>query len=87
MRFSLGASYPNPFNGETTIPFTLAESGKVVLSIYSPTGQLVKTLLDEVLLPGGHHIRANLGSLSSGTYWCSLRVGEKRQTQRLVLMK
>jgi hypothetical protein len=87
MRFSLGPSFPNPFNGETTIPFTVSESQRLVLSIYSSTGQLVRTLLDEMLSAGNHQFRANLAGLPSGTYWCSLKVGEKRQTQRLVLIR
>ena len=37
-------NYPNPFNPETWIPYQLAESAEVTLTIYSVNGTLVRTL-------------------------------------------
>ena len=37
------ANYPNPFNPETWIPYRLAESAFVTLTIYDPSGQVVRT--------------------------------------------
>ena len=84
---SLGVAYPNPFNGATTIPFTLSHSDRVSISIYSSIGRKVRVLLDETLPQGSHNVRAELNDLASGIYWCCLQVGGKRQTQRLVLAK
>ena len=44
METSLLPNYPNPFNPETWIPYQLAESADVSVSIYSADGKLVKTL-------------------------------------------
>ena len=37
------ANYPNPFNPETWIPYRLAEDAFVTLTIYDPSGQVVRT--------------------------------------------
>ena len=47
-------NFPNPFNPETWIPFSLSETERVVIRIYNPTGQLVRTL--------------DLGQKASGSY-------------------
>lgn len=47
-------NYPNPFNPETWIPFQLAESADVVISIYDASGQLIRKI--------------KLGNLSAGVY-------------------
>ena len=41
---ALLANYPNPFNPETWIPYQLAESAEVTLTIYDINGQLVRRL-------------------------------------------
>ncbi len=41
---ALLANYPNPFNPETWIPYQLAESADVALTIYDMNGQLVRRL-------------------------------------------
>ncbi len=41
---ALLANYPNPFNPETWIPYQLAESAEVTISIYTADGKLVRTL-------------------------------------------
>ncbi len=63
-------AYPNPFNDETTIAYTLPESGKVNLVIYNQIGQEVVTLVNEVKEAGQHTARLSSSTLSgSGTYY------------------
>ena len=66
--FSLRASYPNPFNPQTTIPFDLKTSAHVQLAIYSIEGRLVATLLDQSMSAGRHRITWDAADLASGTY-------------------
>ncbi len=46
-RTVLHANYPNPFNPKTTLSFTLAKAGHVVLRIYTIGGRSVATLASE----------------------------------------
>ena len=41
---AIDQNYPNPFNPETWIPYRLAESADVSISIYAADGKLVRTL-------------------------------------------
>jgi hypothetical protein len=45
--FCLGQNYPNPFNPQTTINYGLSTRGNVSLRIYSITGELIKTLVND----------------------------------------
>ncbi|MBN2414497.1 T9SS type A sorting domain-containing protein [bacterium] len=48
-------NYPNPFNPETTIRFTLPEDASVTLSVFNARGRLVRTLERESPLRAGTH--------------------------------
>ena len=60
---ALLANYPNPFNPETWIPYQLATSADVTLTIYSVEGALVRTL------SLGHHPAGVYQSRSRAAYW------------------
>lgn len=64
--FALEQNYPNPFNPETKISFALPRAGEVKLSLFSETGQLVRTLVNRAMPPGRHELRWN-GRNQSGT--------------------
>ncbi|MFC1561181.1 hypothetical protein ACFL4V_01755, partial [Candidatus Latescibacterota bacterium] len=48
--FSVDAAYPNPANPTTTIGFTLAEAGHVIVDIYNVAGQKINTLVDDEMI-------------------------------------
>jgi hypothetical protein len=90
--FLLKQNAPNPFTGSTTISYQLTANSQVNLSIYNITGQLVKTLTNELKGAGSHSItwdgRDNNGTkVSGGVYVYKLKAGEKEATQRMVLLK
>ncbi len=77
--FTLLPNYPNPFNPETEIRFFLDRQRKILLKIYNPLGQTVRTLV-KAELAGGFHAMAWDGrnddeiSVPSGVYIYSLEV-------------
>lgn len=91
--FSLEQNYPNPFKSQTTIEYPLRQSGHVILQIYNPLGQVVKTLVNENQLEGSYSIvsdgKDDLGeSVVSGVYFFRSKVGNKfSQTRKLLLLK
>jgi len=90
--FALNENYPNPFNPETTIEFSLDKTDDVTLKIYSITGQLVRTLANGTMEVGVHKVRFNgrddLGNLlSSGVYFYQLQSAGQIATNKMILMK
>jgi hypothetical protein len=55
--YNLAQNFPNPFNPQTSIDFSLPESEHVRLQIYNTLGQLIKTLIDERRDAGIHRIQ------------------------------
>jgi hypothetical protein len=76
--YGLELNYPNPFNPTTTIAYSLSHTSEVVLTIYNPLGQEVKTLVNEVQTPGNKLISwdgtDNQGDMvGAGIYIYSIR--------------
>ena len=57
------ANYPNPFNPETWIPYQLANSSDVQITIYNTRGLLIRTL------PLGHQSAGFYTGRSRAAYW------------------
>jgi uncharacterized delta-60 repeat protein len=86
--FALAQNFPNPFNPNTTIRFTLQETGRTTLKIYDAVGREVAQLADEVLEAGVYHQRVFDGArLASGVYFARLTSGGQMQMKKLLLMK
>ena len=85
--FVLYPNYPNPFNPETNIRFSLPEDQIVTLNIYNMTGQLVESLVNERRSAGVHSVHWNASGVASGVYLYQLQVGGRFLTQKMILMK
>jgi hypothetical protein len=85
--YNLSDAYPNPFNPETTIKFSLPQKEKVTLEIFDITGRLTKTLLNSQLDKGTYSIKFNGERLASGIYFYRLSAGNFRVTKKLILVK
>jgi hypothetical protein len=90
--FSLGENYPNPFNPETEISFSLPERTQVSLIVYNILGERVKTLVNETMNAGTHSVCWNSrdeagNSVASGIYFYRLKTQSFDQTRKMVLMK
>jgi hypothetical protein len=86
-RYGLNSNYPNPFNAQTVIEYTLPDNSPVNLTIYDIKGQKISTLINENQSAGKHQIIWDGGNLSSGVYFYKLRAGDYRETRKMVLMK
>ena len=90
--FALKRAVPNPFNPTTTLEFWVPQAERVVLDIYSPSGRLIRRLVDERLEPGVHNVmwngRNDGGNIvASGTYFALLKADGVRNVTRLTLLK
>ncbi|MFH2055530.1 MAG: T9SS type A sorting domain-containing protein [bacterium] len=86
------ANYPNPFNIETTVLFSLPRSSTVRLEVYDLLGRQITTLLEQYIPAGTHRLywdgRDRQGrEVCSGVYYCVLRAGQSSVTRKVLLLK
>ena len=94
---ALFANYPNPFNPETWIPYQLAKSADVTVSIHSTDGKLVRTLELGQLPVGVYQEKDRAAywdgkneqgeSIASGVYFYTLRAGDFSATKKMLIRK
>jgi hypothetical protein len=90
--FSLQQNFPNPFNQETVIRYSLPEESQVRADICNILGQKVKTLVDGRQAAGPHSAvwdgRNERGEeVSSGIYFYRIVAGELVQSRKMLLLK
>jgi hypothetical protein len=86
------ASYPNPFNAQTSIRFNLPVDGPAELTMYDLLGRRVATLVRDNLPAGVHHVSwrgedRRGRPLASGVYVARLQAGRQTATQKLLLLR
>ncbi len=84
--------YPNPFNPNTTLSFSLARSGFADLRIYDARGAQVRVLVSEELSTGDHlykwnGVSDNGARVPSGVYLYKLVTPEGMVCDRMTLLK
>jgi hypothetical protein len=89
---SLEGNYPNPFNPQTTIRFSLPKLEYVTLKVLDLLGREVRTLVDNRLLSGYQQVRwdgrdNSHVAVASGVYWCQLTAPGFTITRPLTLLK
>jgi hypothetical protein len=91
-QFELFPNFPNPFNNQTVIKYTLSKPEEVSLVIYNILGQKIRTLVRDEKQNGTMNVAWNGKDdsgkeVSSGIYFYRLKAGEYTQTKRMVLLK
>jgi hypothetical protein len=84
---NLHRAYPNPFNPETTITFTLPHTVPVSLIIYDISGRVVQKLVEGVRSAGRYDIQFNGSGLPSGLYIYRLKAGETVSEGKMLMVK
>lgn len=85
------SNYPNPFNPETTITFSIPNVCIVDISIYNLKGQKVKQLVDNNLSAGQYSIIWDgkddyYNPVSSGIYFYKIKTDKYESTYRKMLL-
>jgi len=88
-QFQLFDNYPNPFNSETIIRFSLPKPSHVSLVVFDILGREVAILLDEDQPAGAGFTRfdASAFKLASGVYFYRFDADGFSQTKKLLLMR
>ncbi|NOG96670.1 MAG: T9SS type A sorting domain-containing protein [Ignavibacteriae bacterium] len=96
--FYLSQNFPNPFNPATKIQFTIpknvetfGKTSQVNLTIFDLLGNEIAELVNEYKQPGTHEVEfdASGGSreISSGIYFYQLKIGNKKLSKKMILLK
>ncbi len=90
--FKLERNYPNPFNPETVIKFTLPQDTPVTLKVYNILGRVVNTLVDEMLPAGDHSViwdgkNESGRDVASGVYFYRIKAGDFESIEKMTLLR
>jgi len=90
--FTLARNWPNPFNQETSISFSLPGPGRIVVDILDARGRLVQRLAEGSHAGGSHLLRwdgrdLNGAAMPSGIYFCRLTGASQTLRQKLLLLR
>jgi len=84
-------NYPNPFNQQSNLVYSLPGSGNVTLEIRNVFGEKITTLVNEFQAAGDHACQLNSTLLSAGIYTATVKLsnssGETVRTIKIVCVK
>ena len=91
-RFLLKQNFPNPFNGQTTIEYSIPSASNILFKIYNMNGMEIRTLHN------GHHSSGNAAIVwdgkdknsqlvASGIYYYSIVSDQYSKIKKLTLIK
>jgi len=86
------AAYPNPFNPQTTVTFSLPRSSWVDVSVFDLSGRLIDALASKEFDAGSHALiwdgRDRIGRfVPSATYLVRLETGERAEAKKVMLVR
>lgn len=83
----LSRPYPNPFNNQLVIPYTLPQTALLDISIYNILGQEIWHTRYQPQTAGTHTLTWRADNVSSGIYLLQLKSGQTYAVQKLTLLK
>jgi len=90
--YSLSQNFPNPFNPNTSIQFSIPEDGFVTVKVYNLLGQVVADLHSGNAQAGTYNLnwdgKDNSGNfVSSGNYIYRITAGDFTQSKKMLFLK
>jgi len=90
--YSLGEAYPNPFNGRTSIQFSMVKFGMIKIEVYNLMGQKIRTLISEQRPAGTHFVcwdgKNDFGQrVGSGLYLYKMTINNFQASKRILYLK
>lgn len=90
--FNLDQNFPNPFNPETKIKYSIPANEQhtlsyVSLKIYDLLGNEIITLVNEGKPEGNYEVNFDGKNLSSGVYFYRLKCGNNISMKKMILLK
>ena len=83
--YALYQNTPNPFKGETTIGFELAQAGEAVISIMDVNGKVVRVIEGD-FAAGFNNVRVN-NIEATGVLYYTLESGDFTATKKMIIIE
>jgi hypothetical protein len=85
--FQLIQNFPNPFNPNTLIKYSIPKTGFVSLKIFNVLGNNIATLVNSEKASGNYQVEFNATNLSSGIYFYRMEYDGKFITKKMLFIK
>lgn len=85
--FHLAQNYPNPFNPSTKIEYTIASGTDVKITIYSLSGEQIRTIVNDYKPAGYYNVNVDASDLSSGVYLYKITAGNFSASKKMLVLK
>jgi sugar lactone lactonase YvrE len=83
---ALAQNFPNPFDDETTIPYSVSRTGHVTVTVIDLLGRVVETLVSQIREPGEYSVGFSPGNRPSGLYFYRIETDDARQTRQMIVL-
>jgi len=77
--------YPNPFNGEASLSYTIPENGTVTLNVYNALGERICEPVNEMQMSGQHTVTFSSKDLPAGMYTFRLEFNGSNESKCFVI--
>ncbi|MDY6915467.1 MAG: T9SS type A sorting domain-containing protein [Candidatus Cloacimonadota bacterium] len=89
--YRINKKFPNPFNPEIKINFSLKEASHMKIEIFNIKGQKVTTLLNQPMDRGNHQVTWNGTTkgkkITSGIYYYEMTIDNYSNLKKMLLLK
>jgi len=80
-------NYPNPFKERTRIDYRINQKERVEIIVFNTLGEKVKTLVNDLIIPGDYSIRLSAQDFNPGIYYYQLKTKNKRISKKMILIR
>ena len=87
LHFTLDPAYPNPFNSNTSITYSLPRASTITLKLYDLSGRMVSDMFNGRQEAGLHSAIVNADAWASGLYFVRLEAGGEVFTRKVMLVR
>jgi hypothetical protein len=85
--YSLSQNFPNPFNPETSIRYSIPKQSHVTIKVFDILGREVTTLVNEEKNVGNYEVKFNSKKIASGIYFYRIQAGDFLSTKKMTVLK
>jgi Secretion system C-terminal sorting domain len=83
--FNVGQNYPNPFDNNSTISYTLNEGSDVLVQFTDISGKIIKTINQGNQAAGTYQIEVDATEFAAGAYFYTFTIGDKQLTKKMTV--